>query len=127
MQIKLTKKKQLAQFIKENEGIEIDPNSLFDIQVKRLHEYKRQFLNSLYILDLYFRLKENPNLDIPKCTFIFGAKAFPGYRRAKSIVKFTNDIANLINNDQSINGKIKVVFTFMRGTICYLIGVCCIM
>ena len=110
LQIKLTKKKQLAQFIKENEGIEIDPNSLFDIQVKRLHEYKRQFLNSLYILDLYFRLKENPNLDIPKCTFIFGAKAFPGYRRAKSIVKFTNDIANLINNDQSINGKIKVVF-----------------
>lgn len=110
LDIKFAKKKQLADFIKENEGVEIDPDSLFDVQVKRLHEYKRQLLNSLYILDLYFRLKENPNLDIPKCTFIFGAKAFPGYRRAKSIVKFTNDIANLINNDTSINGKIKVVF-----------------
>lgn len=110
LEIKLSKKKQLAEFIKENEGIEIDPNSLFDIQIKRLHEYKRQLLNSLYILDLYFRLKENPNLDIPKCTFIFGAKAFPGYRRAKSIVKFTNDIANLINNDRDIDGRIKVVF-----------------
>lgn len=110
LDVKLTKKKELAQFIKENEGIEIDPTSLFDIQIKRLHEYKRQLLNSLYILDLYFRLKENPNLDIPKCTFIFGAKAFPGYRRAKSIVKFTNDIANLVNNDKDINGKIKVVF-----------------
>ncbi|MDO4535945.1 MAG: glycogen/starch/alpha-glucan phosphorylase [Clostridium perfringens] len=110
LDIKLTKKKQLAEFIKENEGLDIDPTSLFDIQIKRLHEYKRQLLNSFYILDLYFRLKENPNLDIPKCTFIFGAKAFPGYRRAKSIVKFTNDIANLVNNDKDLNGKLKVVF-----------------
>ena len=110
LDVKLTKKKQLAEFIKENEGVDIDPDSLFDIQIKRLHEYKRQLLNSLYILDLYFTLKENPNLDIPKCTFIFGAKAFPGYRRAKSIVKFTNDIANLVNNDKDLNDRLKVVF-----------------
>lgn len=110
MNIKHKKKEQLADYIKEVQDIEIDPNSIFDIQIKRLHEYKRQLLNSFYILDLYFRLKENPNMDIPKVTFIFGAKAFPGYRRAKSIVKFTNEIANLINNDKDIYGKIRVVF-----------------
>lgn len=110
MEIKHKKKEQLANYIKEVQGIEIDPNSIFDIQIKRLHEYKRQLLNSFYILDLYFRLKENPDMDMPKVTFIFGAKAFPGYRRAKTIVKFTNEIANLINNDKAINGKIKVVF-----------------
>lgn len=110
MEIKHKKKEQLANYIKEVQGIEIDPNSIFDIQIKRLHEYKRQLLNSFYILDLYFRLKENPDMDMPKGTFIFGAKAFPGYRRAKTIVKFTNEIANLINNDKAINGKIKVVF-----------------
>lgn len=110
MAIKHTKKEQLAKYISETEGVELDPNSIFDIQIKRLHEYKRQLLNTFYILDLYYRLKENPNMDIPKCTFIFGAKAFPGYRRAKSIVKLTNDVANLINNDTEIQGKIKVVF-----------------
>ena len=110
MDIKQEKKVQLAKYIKENEGIEIDPNSLFDIQIKRLHEYKRQLLNALYILDLYFRLKENNELDIPKITFIFGAKAFPGYERAKAIIKFINEISNLINNDEEINNKIKVVF-----------------
>ena len=110
MAIKHTKKEQLAKYIKETEGVELDPNSIFDIQIKRLHEYKRQLLNTFYILDLYYRLKENPNMDIPKCTFIFGAKAFPGYRRAKSIVKFTNDVAKLVNNDADIQGKIKVVF-----------------
>ena len=110
MEIKYTKKVQLAQYIKEVEGVELDPNSLFDIQIKRMHEYKRQLLNAFYILDLYFRIKENPNMDIPKTTFIFGAKAFPGYRRAKSILKFINEIARIVNNDNDINGKIMVHF-----------------
>ncbi len=84
--------------------------SFFDIQIKRLHEYKRQLLNALYILDLYYRVKENPDLDIPKTTFIFGAKAFPGYRRAKGIVKFINEIARLIDSDDQASKKMKVVF-----------------
>lgn len=110
MDIKHEKKVQLANYIKEHDGIEIDPNSLFDIQIKRLHEYKRQLLNTLYILDLYYRLKEDKTLDVPKTTFIYGAKAFPGYKRAKAIIKFTNDVADLINNDKEIDGRIKVVF-----------------
>ncbi|MEG1481169.1 glycogen/starch/alpha-glucan phosphorylase [Clostridium sp.] len=110
MDIKHEKKVQLANYIKETEGIEIDPSSIFDVQIKRLHEYKRQLLNTMYVLDLYFRLKENPNMDIPKTTFIYGAKAFPGYKRAKAIVKFTNEVGKLINNDKDIDGKIKVVF-----------------
>lgn len=110
MDIKHEKKVQLAEYIKEVDGIEIDPSSLFDIQVKRLHEYKRQLLNTLYILDLYYRLKENPEMEVPKSTFIYGAKAFPGYRRAKGIIKFTNDVAKLINSDKDIDGKIKVIF-----------------
>ncbi len=105
MDIKHTKKEQLAAYIKEHEGVQLDPDSIFDIQIKRLHEYKRQLLNTLYILDLYYRLKENPDMDIPKVTFIYGAKAFPGYKRAKSIVKLTNEVAKLINNDESIKGK----------------------
>ncbi|MDR5586596.1 MULTISPECIES: glycogen/starch/alpha-glucan phosphorylase [Clostridium] len=110
MNIKLQKKKQLSEYIRDEEGIELDPNSIFDIQIKRLHEYKRQLLNAMYILDLYYRIKENPSLDIPKVSFIFGAKAFPGYVRAKAIVKFINEIAELVNNDKDVNGKIKVVF-----------------
>jgi starch phosphorylase len=110
MEVKHEKKVQLAAYIKQEEGIDVDPNSFFDIQIKRLHEYKRQLLNVLYILDLYYRIKENPNLDIPKTTFIFGAKAFPGYRRAKGIVKFINEIARLIDNDSEVSRKIKVVF-----------------
>ncbi|OOM06723.1 glycogen/starch/alpha-glucan phosphorylase [Clostridium saccharobutylicum] len=110
MKIKHEKKVQLASYIKQEEGIEIDPDSFFDIQIKRLHEYKRQLLNALYILDLYYRIKENPNLDIPKTTFIFGAKAFPGYRRAKGIVKFINEIARLVDGDEVVSKKIKVVF-----------------
>ncbi|WP_017211799.1 glycogen/starch/alpha-glucan phosphorylase [Clostridium beijerinckii] len=110
MEIKHEKKVQLADYIKQEEGINIDPDSFFDIQIKRLHEYKRQLLNALYILDLYYRIKENPNLDIPKTTFIFGAKAFPGYRRAKGIVKFINEIARLVDNDSEVSKKIKVVF-----------------
>jgi len=110
MAIKHQKKVELAKYIKQEEGIDVDPNSFFDIQIKRLHEYKRQLLNALYILDLYYRIKENPNLDIPKTTFIFGAKAFPGYRRAKGIVKFINEIARLIDSDEQAAKKIKVVF-----------------
>ena len=110
MEIKHEKKVQLAEYIKQEEGIIVDPNSFFDIQIKRLHEYKRQLLNALYILDLYYRVKENPELDIPKTTFIFGAKAFPGYRRAKGIVKFINEIARLIDRDEEASKKIKVVF-----------------
>lgn len=110
LQIKHTKKEQLVRYIEETEGVKLDPDSLFDIQIKRLHEYKRQLLNAFYILDLYYRLKEKPYLNIPKTTFIFGAKAFPGYRRAKSIVKFINEIAKLINNDLDVNDKINVHF-----------------
>ena len=110
MDIKHEKKVQLAAYIKQEEGIIVDPDSFFDIQIKRLHEYKRQLLNALYILDLYYRIKENPDLDIPKTTFIFGAKAFPGYRRAKGIVKFINEIARLIDSDNQASKKIKVVF-----------------
>lgn len=110
MEIKHEKKVQLAEYIKQEEGIIVDPNSFFDIQIKRLHEYKRQLLNALYILDLYYRIKENPELDVPKTTFIFGAKAFPGYRRAKGIVKFINEIARMIDRDEEASKKIKVVF-----------------
>ncbi len=110
MDIKTTKKEQLAKYIKDTEGVEINPNSLFDIQIKRLHEYKRQLLNAFYILDLYNRLKANPDMDIPNVTFIFGAKAFPGYVRAKAIVKFIGEIAKLVNSDEVIGEKMKVIF-----------------
>ncbi|MCT4620337.1 MAG: glycogen/starch/alpha-glucan phosphorylase [Marinisporobacter sp.] len=108
--IKKKKKEELAETIYEYEGIHIDPSSIFDIQIKRLHEYKRQLLNVFHILDLYYRLKENPEMDIVPRTFIFGAKAAPGYFRAKGIIKFINEIAKLVNNDKQINEKIKVVF-----------------
>lgn len=108
--IKHTKKEQLAKYIQDTEGVTINPDSLFDIQIKRLHEYKRQLLNAFYILDLYYRLKEDPNLDIPKTTFIFGAKAFPSYRRAKSIVKFIGEIAKLVSSDPVVSHKIQVLF-----------------
>lgn len=109
-EIKLEKKKELARYILEHEGIDIDVNSIFDIQIKRLHEYKRQLLNAFQILDLYYRLLDNPNLDMPARTFIFGAKAAPGYRRAKGIIKYINEIAKLINNDERVNDKLRVVF-----------------
>lgn len=110
IEIKQEKKEELALYIKNTEGIEIDPNSIFDIQIKRLHEYKRQLLNALHIVYLYQQLKKNPDMDFYPTTFIFGGKAAPGYFRAKGIIKFINEIAELINNDKDINGKIKVVF-----------------
>lgn len=110
LDIKATKKAQLADYIMAHDGIEIDRNSIFDIQIKRLHEYKRQLLNAFHILDLYYRIKENPSMDIVPRTFIFGAKAAPGYLRAKGIIKFINEIAKLVNDDADVNGRIKVVF-----------------
>ncbi len=110
LDIKQIKKRQLAEYIYEKEGIQINTDSIFDVQIKRFHEYKRQLLNALHILDLYYRLKDNPELDIVPRTFIFGGKAAPGYYRAKSVIKFINDIKELVNNDPCIDGKIKVVF-----------------
>lgn len=110
MDIKLKKKEQLADYIYKHEGIKLNPNSIFDIQVKRIHEYKRQLLNAFHIIYLYQRLKENPNLDILPRTFIFGGKSAPGYFRAKAIIKFINEIARVVNNDLEIKEKLKVVF-----------------
>lgn len=109
-QIKHANKVDFAAWIKDREGVEIDADAIYDVQIKRLHEYKRQLLNAFYVLDLYFRIKDNPALDVPKRVFIFGAKAAPGYIRAKAIIKLINTIADLVNNDPDINGRIKVVF-----------------
>lgn len=109
-QIKHANKVDFAAWIKDREGVEIDPDAIYDVQIKRLHEYKRQLLNAFYVLDLYFRIKDNPALDVPKRVFIFGAKAAPGYVRAKAVIKLINTIADLVNNDPDINGRIKVVF-----------------
>jgi starch phosphorylase len=110
IKIKHTKKEQLAKYILDTLGIYINPDSLFDVQIKRLHEYKRQLLNVLHIIDLYNNLKANPDLDIAPRTFIFGAKAASGYKRAKQIIKLINAVAIKVNNDPDIKGKIKVVF-----------------
>lgn len=110
MNIKYQNKLRLAKYIKEHNGIVVDPRSIFDVQVKRLHEYKRQLLNILHIMHLYNEIKRYPDMEFFPRTFIFGAKASAGYRRAKAIIKLINSVADVINNDASIDGKIKVVF-----------------
>ncbi len=110
IETKLNAKKKLVKYIKEHNNVDIDENSIFDVQIKRLHEYKRQLLNILHVIDLYFKVKSNPNLDVVPRTFIFGAKSASGYRRAKNVIKLINAVGEVVNNDKSINGKIKVVF-----------------
>ena len=110
LSIKQTKKDQLAKYILENEGIKIDSHSIYDIQIKRIHEYKRQHLNILHIIHLYHKLKKNPDLDFTPTTFIFGGKAAPGYFRAKGMIKLANEVARVVNNDKDVNDKLKVVF-----------------
>ena len=110
MNIKYQNKIRLAKYIKEHNGIDVDPRSIFDVQVKRLHEYKRQLMNILHVMYLYNQLKDNPNMDIVPRTFIFGAKAAAGYKRAKLTIKLIKNVADVINNDKSIGGKLKVVF-----------------
>ena len=110
MQIKYENKVRLAKYIKEHNGIEVDPRSIFDVQVKRLHEYKRQLLNILHIMYLYNQIKEHPEMSFYPRTFIFGAKAAAGYLRAKETIKLINSVGDVVNNDPTIKGKIKVVF-----------------
>ncbi|MEE0955599.1 MAG: glycogen/starch/alpha-glucan phosphorylase [Eubacterium sp.] len=110
LDIKYQNKVRLAEYIKEHNGIEVSPRSIFDVQVKRLHEYKRQLLNILHVMYLYRKMKEHPELPVYPRTFIFGAKASAGYRRAKLIIKLINSVADVVNNDPTINGKLKVVF-----------------
>ena len=110
LDIKDANKVDFAAWIKDRQDIEVDHSSIFDVQIKRLHEYKRQLMNALYVLDLYFRIKEDGERDVPPRTIIFGAKAAPGYVRAKAIIKLINEIANLVNNDPDVNQILRVVF-----------------
>ena len=110
MTIKFKNKERLAAYIKEHNGVEVDPRSIFDVQVKRLHEYKRQLLNILHVMYLYNQIKDHPEMSFYPKTYVFGAKASAGYIRAKEIIKLINSVADVINNDRSINGKLKVVF-----------------
>ncbi len=109
-QIKQENKQQLAKYIEQHNAIEVDPNSIFDIQVKRIHEYKRQLLDVLHIIALYNRLKENPDLEMVPRTFIFGGKAAPGYFMAKLIIKLVNSVGEVVNKDPDVRGRLKVVF-----------------
>ena len=110
MNIKYQNKLRLAKYVKDHNGIDLDSRSIFDVQVKRLHEYKRQLMNILHVMYLYNQIKDHPEMDFYPRTFIFGAKAAAGYRRAKQTIKLINNVADVINNDKSINGKLKVVF-----------------
>ncbi len=109
-QVKRENKLRLAKYVKQHNGLDIDPDSIFDIQVKRIHAYKRQLLNALKVLDLYNKIKDNPSLDVKPCTFVFAGKAAQGYALAKEIIKFINSVAELVNNDPQVNKTIKVVF-----------------
>lgn len=108
--VKGEKKRQLAQAIREREGFQLDPTFLYDIQIKRLHEYKRQFMNALSILDLYYGIKEGRVTDLLPTAFLFGAKAAPGYYRAKGIIKLINEIARLVDGDEAVRGLLQVAF-----------------
>ncbi len=108
--IKQEKKEELVKYLRETQGVDINPKSIFDVQVKRMHEYKRQLLNILQVYDLYYYLKENPNVEFTPTTYIYGAKAAPGYKVAKGIIRLINDIAQIINGDNEVNDKLKVVF-----------------
>ena len=110
MNIKFQNKQRLAKYILEHNGVEVDPHSIFDVQVKRLHEYKRQLLNILHVIYLYNQIKLHPEMEFYPRTFIFGAKASAAYERAKKIIKLINCVGDVVNNDPTINGKIKVVF-----------------
>lgn len=114
-QIKLENKRRFARYVEESMGITIDPHAIFDVQIKRLHAYKRQLLNVLHILDRYLQIKDNPEIDLPKRVFIFGAKAAPSYLYAKQIIKLINAVADMVNNDESIKDLIKVVFVENYG------------
>ena len=110
LKVKRDNKVALCNYLAKTKGIKVNPDSIFDVQIKRLHEYKRQLLNAIYALNLYDRIKENPKLDMPPVTVFFGAKAAPGYFRAKAIIKFINEIAKMIDNDPDMDGRLKVVF-----------------
>jgi glycogen phosphorylase len=109
-QVKQANKVDLAALILRTTGVEVDPNSIFDVMVKRLHEYKRQLLKALHIITLYQRIKADPSIDMPARTFIFGAKAAPGYKMAKLIIKLINNVAEVVNHDPAVAGRLKVVF-----------------
>ncbi len=110
MQVKRSNKERFAQWLKNRQGDDIPVDAIYDVQIKRLHEYKRQLLNAMYILDLYYRLKDDPNLRVEPRVFIFGAKAAPGYRRAKAIIKLINEVGRIVNSDPAMEGVLKVVF-----------------
>lgn len=110
MEIKRDNKSRFAAWLKQRQGDDIPLDAIYDVQIKRLHEYKRQLLNAMYILDLYYRLKDDPTLDVPSRVFIFGAKSAPGYRRAKAIIKLINEVGRIVNSDPEMEGRLKVVF-----------------